>query len=67
MKHTIDLFNRFIEIQDTPLEGRIVENFDLYKDLFETITINDNQELYALKINLFFFADINHQFYLKNN
>lgn len=67
MKHTIDLFNRFIEIQDTPLEGRIVENFDLYKDLFETITINDNQELYALKINLFFFADINHQFELKNN
>lgn len=67
MKHTIDLFNKFLEIQSTPLEGRVVDNFDLYKDLFETITINDNQELNALKINLFFCADANHQFELKIN
>lgn len=67
MKHIADLFNKFLDIQSTPLEGRIMQHFDLYKDLFYAITTNNNQELNALKINLFFCADAHHKFELINN
>lgn len=62
MKNTIDLFNKFRDIQNTPLDGRIVKNFDLYKKLFKTFTVDNNQELNNLKINLHFYADRDCQF-----
>lgn len=62
MQSIIDLFNKFRDIQNTPLDGRIAENFDLYKELFETFTVKDNQELNNLKINLHFYKDRNCKF-----
>ncbi len=45
MVNQVELFNRFRDIQNTPLESRIICNFDLYQDLFNSITVIDNYEL----------------------
>lgn len=62
MSTQIDLFNKYRDIQHTPIKKRILENFTLYHELFKTITIKENPELKNLKINLFFLGENNDMF-----
>jgi len=57
MTEQVSLFNRYRDIQHTPLEGRIANNFSLYRELFQTITITENQEFAKLKVNLHFYGE----------
>ncbi|MDR0752070.1 MAG: toll/interleukin-1 receptor domain-containing protein [Christensenellaceae bacterium] len=50
------MFNQYRDILNIPLEGRILNNFALYRELFNNITVVGNRELNAVKANLYFFA-----------
>lgn len=56
-KVDLDLINKFRQIQNAPKDSRVQDNFDLYKNIYEHITINNNEHFMSINANIHFFEE----------
>lgn len=56
-KVDLDLINKFRQIQSIPKDSRVQDNFELYKNIYEHITINNNEHFMTINANIHFFEE----------